>query len=176
YADTRTQQVSIVDSYPWEVENALNTYETACLRFFGIKPTTTGGSFAAMHTKIDKGRSNHLHEVFRVRQPTKSEDSYGQFGTGSPKNDSRSSHSDSQSTRKKQSAGVNYRYYQVKARSDAINDLRLPLRPESQVLSIKNPECSTYNSDYFENLILKSTTSGIIGEELPEDLVEAPVA
>ncbi|KAF6768175.1 hypothetical protein AHF37_01326 [Paragonimus kellicotti] len=145
------------------------------MRFFGVKPTTSGGSFNAMHTKSDKGRSNHHHEVFRVRQPTKSVDSYCRFATGSPKNDSRSSHSDSQSARKKQSAGVNYCYYQVKARSDAINDLRMPLRPEPQVLSIKNPECSTYESDYFENLILKITTSGIIGEELPEDLVEAPL-
>ncbi|KAF5399974.1 hypothetical protein PHET_06282 [Paragonimus heterotremus] len=175
YSDTRTQQISIVDSYPGEVENVLNTYETACLRFFGVKLTTSGGSFAAMHTKSDKGRSNHLQDVFRVRQPTRSVDGYGQFGTGSPKNDSRSSHSDSQVTRKKQSAGVNYRYYQVKARSDAINDLRLPLRPESQVVSIKNPDCSTNESEYFENLILEITTSGIIGGELPAELIEAPL-
>ncbi|KAF8564928.1 hypothetical protein P879_10942, partial [Paragonimus westermani] len=175
YSDTRTQQISVVDSCPGEVENVLNNYETACLRFFGVKATPSGGSFTVTHTKTDKGRSDHLREVFRVHLPTKAVDSDGQFETGSFKNNSRSSHSDSQSSNKKHSAGANYRYYQVKARTDAINDLRLPLRPESQAVSVKNPECSTCVSDYFENLILKITTSGIAGEELPKDLIEAPL-
>ncbi|CAH8660358.1 unnamed protein product [Dicrocoelium dendriticum] len=161
YEESRDKQIAIVDEYAAAVPKLLEEYETSCERFFGVHEITARYTEPSKNMERNKAETSGQFEVIRVPQNKRPLSGRGWTQTVA--------HS-SRTPRLKKKEPSTHRYFRTKPRSDALEDISIAAGTTGLHIT-KKPKA---NQTYWATLKSKFNFSGVLGDELPTVVAEAP--
>ncbi|CAL8068199.1 unnamed protein product [Calicophoron daubneyi] len=153
YETQLAKQMETIEIYPDSIYELINSYETVCWHIFGVTPITTP-KIPTRSAAKDPGS-----KTIRIQIPTQSSD---QTPSGVDKRIS---------PHKKFHNLPNYRYFSMKSRQDAIDDICAIATAETRAVKEVAPQI---NRQFLQSLPSRITATGIVGEEIPTDMSEPP--